>query len=523
MSFIEDLGVHGPGFVKSQLVANGIGTRAVMLESVTFGSLPNGWVNGGNSWVFDGARAVSGGNGHTFQLKTSKPYGLQRRVIRWEFAMTTAGAKAIFCFNPIENPANKGAAIRVNSGNAPSIDILRGYDGTVGSNVLASYSGAPYFLDASPNIYTNGSGLAVYIAEIIKDGRSFTFNLYAKSGRLIASVSRIPSAFGYTAYPAWGYDQGLVTGAPGFYMDVGSGFPIRFDHWAICAQNPHLYILSDSTDEGLCVMDHQRPGDLISARIGAENIAISACGGATATSAIARAQAELPLLKPKYMLYKLGTNADASFNASTNAIIDLAKSLGTQVVVCNTAAQYVQSVFLSGLSLPLVDLASVLTVSGAGSPRPDVYYGGYDAAGTFYNDGLHPNNIGNQAIFDKIRLDAPYLVDVPPGPNSAGTSKSHYRPVNQKTLGPYTATVADDTIPVDASLRACPVWLPPAASCIGKELRIGKVDSSANAVTPTAVGNDKINGTLSSISITNPWQYKTLKSDGYGWVVVASS
>lgn len=497
----------------------GLGARTVLLESVNFGSLPAGWSN--NAWTFDGTRAVSGGNGHNFQLRTGKVYGLQRRIIRWEFALTSAGAKIVFGFLPVENAANKGTYIRINSGTTPSIDIMQAYGGVTAPSLLTNYTGAPYFVDASPNIVTNSNGLGKYTAEFVKDGRSFTFNLYASSGKLIASVSRQPSAYGYTAYPAWGYDQGLITGDPFVTMDTGSGVVYNFNHYAVCNQNPHLYIVSDSTDEGLCVMDHQRPGDIIGSRIGPENVAISACGGSTATSAIARVQAELPYLKPKYMLYKLGTNADASFNASTNTIIAYAQSLGIKVVVCNTAAQYTQSVFLNGLGLPLVDLASVLTVNGAGTTRPDQYYGGYDAAGTFYNDGLHPNPVGNQATVDKIHLDAPYLFDVPLGPN-AGTSKLNYTPFGTGYKGNYTFISTDKDVGMDCSVRPCTVYIPLASTCYGKQIRVGKTDSSANAATAAAQGNDKING-ATTLAITTQYQFKTLESDGSNWYVVATT
>lgn len=492
------------------------GRRSVLLESVTFGALPSGWSN--NAWTFDGTKAISGGNGPVYALKTGGSYGLQNRVMRWGFALSSENSKIIFATTSTEGKAI-GSYIRVNGGGSPSIDIMNAYNGSSSPSSLVNYAGAPYFLEASPIIYTNGN--VKYVAEWIKDGRGFTFNLYAKGGRLIASVSRRIPNVGYVSYPNWSDDQGAMHGSPFVAIDSGSGYVYSFNHYALGAYNPQLYILSDSIGEGFTVEDHQRLGDLIGAQIGHDQVQVSAIGGANATLAINRVMSELPALMPKYMLFCLGTNADATFAASVNTIVDFAQSLGVQVVVCTVPAGFTNTNILTALGLPVVDWASVMTASGPGTTRLTQYYSGFDAAGATAYDTLHPNNVGQQAQFDKLRLDAPFLLDVPKG--RAGAKVLTVPTVSQATLGDYVATSSDDTIPVDASLGARVVSLPLAAACKGKELRIGKVDSSANAVSPTCVGSDKINGASTSVAISTQWQFWTLKSNGIGWLVVAKS
>lgn len=86
-------------------------------------------------------------------------------------------------------------------------------------------------------------------------------------------------------------------------------------------------------------------------------------------------------------------------------------------------------------------------------------------------------------------------------------------PLATKT-GAYTLTAEDNTILADATSAAFAVTLPPASNVPpGWVCRIKKIDSSANAVTVTAQGTNKIDGS-GTLALSSQYAHTTLVSDG---------
>lgn len=85
----------------------------------------------------------------------------------------------------------------------------------------------------------------------------------------------------------------------------------------------------------------------------------------------------------------------------------------------------------------------------------------------------------------------------------------------------YTLTTSDDTVLCDASILPFTVYLPDAATTLGRVYTIKKIDNSSNGVTLSAVGLDTIES-YGSISIQNQWDYYMLQSIGTGWIIKSS-
>ena len=85
--------------------------------------------------------------------------------------------------------------------------------------------------------------------------------------------------------------------------------------------------------------------------------------------------------------------------------------------------------------------------------------------------------------------------------------------------GAVTLTDAYGTVLGDATGGAFAVTLPPAAELPGWTFRVKKVDASANAVTVTASGTDRIDG-AATFPLAVQYQSVTVQSDGSAWWVL---
>ena len=100
-----------------------------------------------------------------------------------------------------------------------------------------------------------------------------------------------------------------------------------------------------------------------------------------------------------------------------------------------------------------------------------------------------------------------------------------YDPVHQQApiakSANFTIQAGEYQYLVDASAGAVTATLPSAVGLAGKQYRIRKVDSSANAVTLAAAGSETIAG-VASITLTRQYQTRMVDSDGTNWLIGAS-
>ncbi|WP_017773838.1 hypothetical protein [Paraburkholderia kururiensis] len=90
------------------------------------------------------------------------------------------------------------------------------------------------------------------------------------------------------------------------------------------------------------------------------------------------------------------------------------------------------------------------------------------------------------------------------------------------TNSSYSVSSQDGMVRCDATSGAFTVNLPDAQSVpIGQSIVFKKVDSSANAVTLSGVGGQKMDG-ASTLALSSQYATKRLMSTGTGWDVVLS-
>lgn len=366
------------------------------LEEYAFTSLPAGWSNTG--WTFDGTKASSAIVGLGYQLRSGETYGLDKRTIRWEFEITTPSSVIAFLSNPKEGAIQAGSIVRLNAA-TNNIEITGLYNGSNNPSVLAT----------SPLGFSVKHGNR-YVIEIEKDGRKIKVRVWDKNGNGYSEYERTATPWGYSVYPAWGYDQGALHGAPGVAVIAGSASVYTFKHYAIGNERPLMYVIGDSITEGFGVTDSDKWAALLRDRYGEKDVLISGIGGAVTEGALKRFKSELSRIKPKNVVIYLGSNytSDATFSSELKKLVAVAKTKGSTVIVCTIPTQSGGTTIVNALPNDVIKVKFdvALTSSGAGTGVVPSFYATTDKAGNPYNDNLHPNATGHQRMYNRFMLDA---------------------------------------------------------------------------------------------------------------------
>jgi hypothetical protein len=365
------------------------------LETQSFVALPDDWEDG--TWTFDGTKASSGSVGIGNQLRTYLTYGLDKRVIRWEFEFTNAETELVFVTNPIEGGITSGSQIILNT-NTNNLERYTRYNGVGTSTLIGTESLG----------FTVGTGKR-YVLEWEKNGREYKVRLWNKNGSEYFEYARTAEPFGYTTYPSFGYDQGVMQGAPGISVKSGSADVYLYSHYGIGSALPKVFVLGDSITEGFTVTDTQKYPALLADEIG--DVIYSGIGGATSAGILLRILSEVSKTNPDYVFVFIGTNTDSSLASNYRKILHSINYIGASLVVCTIPSNLDRTTIINALpsdvSKVLLDLA--LTNTGAGSGVLATFYDGTDSVGTPYNDGLHPNSAGHIQIARRVKLDTPII------------------------------------------------------------------------------------------------------------------
>lgn len=97
-------------------------------------------------------------------------------------------------------------------------------------------------------------------------------------------------------------------------------------------------------------------------------------------------------------------------------------------------------------------------------------------------------------------------------------------PITATKTGAYSVTLADHTVPCNATSAAFDVTLPNANTCSGAVFVIKKTDASANAVTVKSSGGT-LDGVAAAtgIALAAQWDTIMVQSDGTNWLLIAPS
>ena len=198
-------------------------------------------------------------------------------------------------------------------------------------------------------------------------------------------------------------DHGEMCGCPGVAVTAGSADIYSFQHYAMGAQNCHLYMTGDSITAGVGASESTKFAELVRVKFDARQVHVSGWPGAIVTGAMNRMIYELAQIRPKYIFIYLGSNHGGESDLA--ALVALAQARCETVIVATvpTEATITSAINALGSDIKKVAFDLALTATGAGSTVIAGYYSGD------MHDDLHPNDAGNLQMFRRIALDAPEI------------------------------------------------------------------------------------------------------------------
>jgi len=210
----------------------------------------------------------------------------------------------------------------------------------------------------------------------------------------------------HTAYAGNGWDY------PGVAY-LGGQFEIRrMSMYAASKAAPLLAIYGDSLIEGMSIKANfaDRYCALIKTAL-SDNVMIAGRGGEDSGSFISKIPFDVDAFYPKYAIVALGTNdaVYATWLANMQQIITHILARGTTPILTTFAPRSTNQAFLTQANAwvrssghPYIDIAYAVTNS-----NDSVTWG----AGMEVGDGIHPSVAGHLAIYNRAKVDLPWLLD----------------------------------------------------------------------------------------------------------------
>ena len=199
---------------------------------------------------------------------------------------------------------------------------------------------------------------------------------------------------------------GRQNGRFGIWNRQGTGNYINNLYITTKLKEPLLYITGDSICEGDRCEIGYRYSDRVENSLGKDNVAISGMSGTKITGVLNRLKSELPYIKPKYCMITIGTNGGNTMQ-NIQELIDYIESIGVTPIlnhVSQTSGNQANDInaMLDRFSDYVGCKFDIAT-----SLNNDIqqYYNS-----SLYGDGVHPNKHGHEKMFDRFKIDLPYLI-----------------------------------------------------------------------------------------------------------------
>ena len=338
--------------------------------------------NNNANWSADSNGLTCNSVGVGNAIYTTKISSMSQKMTRLRFNMTSNAVIAL-CW------ANTGSS----NGSYFSVDAANGVM-SIHNNYTGTPSTIPTILSSAEVAIVNGRE---YIMEAVKERHNNTLRLYdGLSGAKIAELTA-------NQLSDSSKEGGHQIGNIGIACTAGTVHVTRlqvvFDYI-----RPLIAIWGDSITEGDKVMQGVTYGDLMKDYFGQSRVVTSGKSGDNTNGAITRLTNEISLLNPMFGMVCIGTNGGMDSYQALD-LIALIKSAGAVPILCVIPMGSPSSIsvrtLITGLDVLTVrfDIATAL--------NNDVSQGANTSL--FVSDGLHPNADGHKAMFDRIKVDLPFL------------------------------------------------------------------------------------------------------------------
>ncbi len=353
--------------IKSKIPQYRKGT--VLDEISDFTSLPEKWQCDAG-WTLGKQASCSTAN---TKLYTDNVYGIDNRIIRWEFKLTSNGEIDFATIPATQRLPYAGSVIRVSSIDN-TVKFMSKYTDGASLSVLKSVSAGFSLLNQQ------------CVIEIEKDGRATNVRLWQVNGKGRIETSR-------TNVNLRDYEQGCLQGSPSVILRSGAVNLYSHKHVALGKKDCLLYVLGDSITEGRGVSDEDKYGGLLQNYYGKDEVLVSGIGGSCYDEAYIRVLSETKNINPKNILINLGTNTAAFEYLQT--IIDYFESKGSNIFICTLPA--VDTYTANILTMPYNIVRLDIEMKDDNGNLISDYYPP--------DDLLHPNELGNMVMFYRILQD----------------------------------------------------------------------------------------------------------------------
>ena len=171
-------------------------------------------------------------------------------------------------------------------------------------------------------------------------------------------------------------------------------------------KEPLLYITGDSICEGDRCKIGYRYSDKCEEVLGKDNVAISGMSGTQITHVLDRLKNELPFIKPKYCMVTIGTNG-GNTTENIQELLNYIESLNIIPILNHVSQTSNNSANNINILLDAFSKYIGCKFDIATSINNDITQY-YDSS--LYGDTVHPNELGNEKMFERFKIDVPYLI-----------------------------------------------------------------------------------------------------------------
>ena len=381
-----------------------INANKTTLFSNKFAALPTGAVTVGNAWTV-GSGLVSPSTGQGFGQYISMPqiYAVEKRTYRCQVEILTSGAVI-----------GVGAVLAPNGRNSAFGSLVTLDSGANTLNIYDNYSGsatAPAVAQSVALGFTMVVGQK-YMLQISVNQRAVTALVTDPITATQATVTSGNNSTDTGTYPTAGTMMDCLA-----FVNIAGQF--RVDSASVLANvaHPRLYIVGDSITYGFTVSIAQSWAHMLATACGASAI-VAGRPSEVSAETLTKFTNETPFLLPDTALILIGTNDVtvgtplATYEATMTSIVAAAYATSKRVVIGllpQVVSTYGSQSLLNSYNTFLLTLPvdALLRFDLAMSLNND----GVTQNTALYSDGVHPNPSGCIAMYNRVAVDAPWLLD----------------------------------------------------------------------------------------------------------------